>query len=212
MRHPFADPSPFANSNRAGEIPSPSRPEPRACHWAHRRQEATAFLDSQDPDKRRKLIDRLLGFTGDLSQDIYNDRYAALWTLKWADLIRNNSTTLGESGMWALHNWLKESFRTNKPVDEFVRELVTLTEIPSPPFMEKVRGEAYAKMLTAAGLENVATDPEGNVMAIRRGKDPKHPLLAVAAHLDTVFPEGTNVKVKRAGKEVELQVTPAKGM
>ena len=88
-------------------------------------EETTAFLDSPDPDKRKKLIDRLLGLTGDPAQDIYNDRYAALWTLKWADLIRNNSTTLGESGMWALHNWLRESFRTNKPFDEFVRELVT---------------------------------------------------------------------------------------
>jgi hypothetical protein len=88
-------------------------------------EEATVFLDSPDPDKRKKLIDRLLGFTGDPALDIYNDRYAALWTLKWADLIRNNSTTLGESGMWALHNWLRESFRTNKPFDMFVRELVT---------------------------------------------------------------------------------------
>ena len=88
-------------------------------------EETTAFLDSTDPEKRKKLIDRLLGLTGDPAQDIYNDKYAALWTLKWADLIRNNSTTLGESGMWALHNWLRESFRTNKPFDEFVRELVT---------------------------------------------------------------------------------------
>ncbi len=88
-------------------------------------EETTAFLDSTDPEKRKKLIDRLLGFTGDPAQDVYNDKYAALWTLKWADLIRNNSTTLGESGMWALHNWLRESFRTNKPFDEFVRELVT---------------------------------------------------------------------------------------
>ena len=88
-------------------------------------EETTAFLDSPDPEKRRKLVDRLLGMTGDPAQDIYNDRYSALWTLKWADLIRNNSVTLGESGMWALHNWLRESFRMNKPIDEFVRELVT---------------------------------------------------------------------------------------
>lgn len=88
-------------------------------------EETTAFLDSTDPQKRSKLIDRLLGLTGDPAQDIYNDRYAALWTLKWADLIRNNSAALGESGMWSLHNWLRESFRTNKPFDEFVRELVT---------------------------------------------------------------------------------------
>ncbi|HLJ10704.1 MAG TPA: DUF1549 domain-containing protein, partial [Planctomycetaceae bacterium] len=88
-------------------------------------EEATAFLDSTDAEKRRKLVDRLLGFTGDPAEAVYNERYAALWTLKWADLIRNNSATLGESGMWALHNWLRESFRTNKPFDEFVCELVT---------------------------------------------------------------------------------------
>lgn len=88
-------------------------------------EEANAFLASTEPDKRAKLIDRLLGLTGDPAQDIYNDRYAALWSLKWADLIRNNSTVLGESGMWALHNWLKESFRANKPLDAFVTELIT---------------------------------------------------------------------------------------
>lgn len=88
-------------------------------------EETTTFIDSTDPEKRKKLIDRLLGLTGDPTQDIYNDKYAALWTLKWADLIRNTSTTLGDQGMWALHNWLKESFRTNKPFDVFVRELVT---------------------------------------------------------------------------------------
>lgn len=88
-------------------------------------EQATAFLDSTDPNKRKILIDRLLGFTGDPAQDIYNDQYAALWSLKWADLIRNNSTVTGESGMWALHNWLKDSFRTNKKFDQFVQELIT---------------------------------------------------------------------------------------
>lgn len=88
-------------------------------------EEAVAFLDSTDAEKRKKLIDRLLGFTGDPTQDIYNDKYAAFWTLKWADLIRNSSANLGEQGMWALHNWIRESFRTNKPFDAFVRELVS---------------------------------------------------------------------------------------
>ena len=79
-------------------------------------EQATAFLDSTDPNKRKILIDRLLGFTGDPAQDIYNDQYAALWSLKWADLIRNNSTVTGESGMWALHNWLKDSFSNQQEV------------------------------------------------------------------------------------------------
>jgi tripeptide aminopeptidase len=82
--------------------------------------------------------------------------------------------------------------------ERFVQELITLTEIPAPPFGEKARGEAYAKLLKDAGLENVATDAVGNVLGLYRGGG-SGPLLAVAAHLDTVFPAGTDVRVKRAG-------------
>jgi len=88
-------------------------------------EQTTRFLESSDPNKREQLIDQLLGMTGDSKLDIYNDQYAAYWTLKWSDLIRNNSNDLGEQGMWAMHNWIKESFRTNKPFDQFVYELVT---------------------------------------------------------------------------------------
>jgi hypothetical protein len=88
-------------------------------------EQATAFLDSTDPDKRNQLIDALLGLTGDPGRDVYNNAYAAFWALKWADLIRSNSGALGEQGMWALHNWLTASFRDNKPFDRFVRELLT---------------------------------------------------------------------------------------
>ncbi|MBW3541835.1 MAG: DUF1553 domain-containing protein [Planctomycetes bacterium] len=87
-------------------------------------EETRAFLSDPAADKRDRLIARLLGLTGDAALDIYNDRYAAYWTLKWSDLIRNESNALGEQGMWALHNWIRESFRTNKPFDRFVRELV----------------------------------------------------------------------------------------
>ncbi|GAB4139452.1 MAG: DUF1553 domain-containing protein [Planctomycetaceae bacterium] len=87
--------------------------------------ETRRFLNSTDPKKREKLVDRLLGLTGDPEKDIYNNEYAAYWTLKWSDLIRNQSNKVGEQGMWAMHNWIKESFRTNKPFDQFVRELVT---------------------------------------------------------------------------------------
>ncbi|MDB5391709.1 MAG: hypothetical protein JWM11_7355, partial [Planctomycetaceae bacterium] len=87
--------------------------------------EATTFIDSTDPDKRKKLIDRLLGLTGDPVQDVYNDQYAAVWALKWSDLIRSNSSDLGAQGMWSLHNWIKSSFQANKPMDQFAKELVT---------------------------------------------------------------------------------------
>jgi hypothetical protein len=88
-------------------------------------EESVAFLDSKDPDKRARLIDRLLGLTGDPAQDTHNNAYAAYWALKWSDLIRSNSAAIGEQGMWALNNWLQESFRDNKHFDRFVRELIT---------------------------------------------------------------------------------------
>jgi hypothetical protein len=88
-------------------------------------EETKAFLESAAPDKRQKLIDRLLGLTGDPALDTYNDAYAAWWALKWSDLLRNNSNDLGDQGMWAMHNWIRESLRTNKPFDRFVRELIT---------------------------------------------------------------------------------------
>jgi tripeptide aminopeptidase len=81
--------------------------------------------------------------------------------------------------------------------DRFVKELVTLTEIPSPPFKEQARAALFAQLLGQSGLAGVETDPEGNVMALRKGAS--RGLLVVNAHLDTVFPEGTNVRVKRQG-------------
>lgn len=67
--------------------------------------------------------------------------------------------------------------------------------IPSPPFKEKVRGADYQKRLAALGLKDVQMDKEGNVFGLRPGTG-KGPTLLVCAHLDTVFPEGTDVKVK----------------
>ena len=88
----------------------------------------------------------------------------------------------------------------DRDFERFVSELIQLTEIPAPPFGEGPRAQAYLAMLKDAGLENVEMDAEGNVMGLRRGKSGGAvPLLAVAAHLDTVFPEGTDVKVKRSG-------------
>jgi hypothetical protein len=90
-------------------------------------QETRAFLADEQPDKRNRLIDRLLGLTGDPNLDIYNDNYAAYWTIKWSDLLRNTTSgsQFDEQRMWAMHNWIKDSLRTNKPFDHFVRELVT---------------------------------------------------------------------------------------
>ncbi|HBO89759.1 MAG TPA: peptidase M20 [Acidobacteria bacterium] len=85
--------------------------------------------------------------------------------------------------------------------DRFVEELVQLTEIPAPPFGEEVRASTYMAMLRDAGLTNVEMDQIGNVMGLRPGTG-EAPLLAVAAHLDTVFPEGTEVEVRREGNRL----------
>ncbi len=79
----------------------------------------------------------------------------------------------------------------------FVDELIALTEIPAPPFMEAERAAAYLEKLQGLGLDSVEIDGVGNVMGVRPGGD--GPLLVVAAHLDTVFPEGTDVRVRREG-------------
>lgn len=82
--------------------------------------------------------------------------------------------------------------------DRLVSDIIHLTEIPAPPFKEEARAAAYLEMLRAHGLTSVERDAEGNVMGLRRGTG-GGPLIALAAHLDTVFPEGTDVTVKREG-------------
>ena len=84
--------------------------------------------------------------------------------------------------------------------ERILSETITLTEIPAPPFKEDKRGAAYLEMLRLHGLTDVERDKEGNVMGLRRGTAPPGgPVLALVAHLDTVFPEGTDVRVKRNG-------------
>jgi acetylornithine deacetylase/succinyl-diaminopimelate desuccinylase-like protein len=82
--------------------------------------------------------------------------------------------------------------------DRFVRELIFLTEIPAPSFKEQKRAAAYSEMLRGHRLSDVEIDAEGNVMGVRKGTS-NGPMLAVLAHLDTVFPESTNVTVRREG-------------
>ena len=87
--------------------------------------------------------------------------------------------------------------------DRTVADIVTLTEIPAPPFKEAAKGKAILAMMKAEGLADVEMDPEGNVMGLRRGTGPTGaPLVVFAAHQDTVFPEGTPVKVKREGTKL----------
>jgi len=74
-------------------------------------------------------------------------------------------------------------------------DLRAMTEIASPPFKEKARAEFFLARLKALGLANAAMDAEGNVVGIRKGTG-NGPKLVISAHLDTVFPEGTDVTVR----------------
>lgn len=75
-------------------------------------------------------------------------------------------------------------------------EQVRITEIPAPPFQEATRAAYMKKMLAAAGLR-VETDPIGNVIGEFPGSTPD--IVMLTAHMDTVFPAGTDVHVKREG-------------
>ena len=91
----------------------------------------------------------------------------------------------------------------NRSHDRIVQEIIALTEIPAPPFKEEARGKAYLEMLRAAGLTDVEMDAEGNAMGLWRGTGPADgPVIVIAAHLDTVFPENTPIKVRREGTKL----------
>src|SRR5215468_5129204 len=83
----------------------------------------------------------------------------------------------------------------------FNAELIRICEIPAPPFKERERGLYFAARFAELGLADVHIDSEGNVIGFFRG-DGEEPLLVMSAHLDTVFPEGTDVKVRRDGSRL----------
>ncbi len=79
-----------------------------------------------------------------------------------------------------------------------IAEQIEICEVEAPPFKESKRGELYARKFRELGLQNVRTDKVGNVLGERPGTA-RRPHLVLAAHLDTVFPEGTDVKTTREG-------------
>jgi len=79
-------------------------------------------------------------------------------------------------------------------------EQARLTEIPAPSFHEGERAAAVKVLFSALGLE-VSTDKTGNVLGLLRGSSDKE-LVLLSAHLDTVFPAGTDVRVRREGNRM----------
>lgn len=78
-------------------------------------EEAREFLADQSPNKRAAVVDRLLD----------SNEFASFWSLKWADVLRSNSKKLKTAGVHKFREWIYESIRTDKPLDQFARELIT---------------------------------------------------------------------------------------
>ncbi|MGD0668644.1 MAG: DUF1553 domain-containing protein [Bryobacteraceae bacterium] len=81
-------------------------------------EQATEFLNSQDPNKRALLIDELLA----------RDEFADYWAMKWSDLLRVKAEfpiELWPDAAQAYYHWIRDSLRENKPYDQFVREMLT---------------------------------------------------------------------------------------
>lgn len=94
---------------------------------------------------------------------------------------------------------VREVFRSIEAMNESnVQRLIEMTEIPAPPFEEAVRAADLVSRFKAAGLDSAYIDEVGNVIARRRGMDSQK-TIALAAHMDTVFPSDTPIKVRREG-------------
>jgi acetylornithine deacetylase/succinyl-diaminopimelate desuccinylase-like protein len=79
-----------------------------------------------------------------------------------------------------------------------IEDQIRFCEIPAPSFKEETRGKELQRVFQQLGLQNVRIDKVGNVLGDYPGGAPR-PHFVIAAHLDTVFPEGTDVHVKREG-------------
>ena len=78
-------------------------------------EELTAFVDDTSRDKRARKIDELMA----------RPEFINHWAVKWSDLLQVNRAKLGDKGVWAFREWIRESLAENKPYDVMVRELIT---------------------------------------------------------------------------------------
>jgi len=121
------------------------------------------------------------------------------------------TTGWGQNGTETLKEYTRQMDKLGKAkviqsafayIDELeprtTKDLIFLTEIPAPPFGETKRANAFRDMLVEAGADRVWIDAEGNVLALRKGTSGDK-TIALDAHIDTVFPIETDVKVKFRG-------------
>lgn len=130
----IAKPSPidrhlFAQWRKLGIVPSSPtddatflrRASVDICGTLPTRDEVTEYLNDTSPDKRERLIDRLLN----------RPEYASYFTLKWADILQNRgagyATSKQRAGTTLFASWIRDSVESNKPYDQFVSEILTAT-------------------------------------------------------------------------------------
>ncbi|MDV6034163.1 MAG: DUF1549 domain-containing protein [Phycisphaera sp. RhM] len=114
--------------------------------------EAKAFVSDPASDKRDRLIDRLLALP----------EFADFWALKWADVLRTEEKVLDSEGVEVFHGWIRDNIASGRPLDQFVRDLVTGTgstfEQPAANYYRanrdpSTRGETTARLFLGTRLQ-----------------------------------------------------------
>jgi hypothetical protein len=120
-------------------------------------EESRQFLEDADPDKRRKLIDRLLE----------RDEFADYWAMKWCDLLRVKSEfpiRLWPNAVQAYHRWIRTAVSENMPYDHFVREMLTASgsnfRDPQVNFYRAVQSREPRAIAQAVALSFMGVRPE----------------------------------------------------
>jgi len=121
-------------------------------------------------------------------------------------LLLASASALGAQGTQAAipsaHAGVRAAMEQIKTVNPWILDKQTsICEIPAPPFQEAARAEAYRREFAAIGYPDTRIDSIGNVIAELKGGD--GPTVMIAGHLDTVFPEETDVSVTRSGSRLQ---------
>tara|TARA_R110000765_G_scaffold191027_1_gene296148 strand:- start:514 stop:1818 length:1305 start_codon:yes stop_codon:yes gene_type:complete len=135
-----------------------------------------------------KIIVMVLVFIFSITNNVYGQ-----------DALKTNKKIDKELTKLLKDKSIKSAFEYIDAIEEETnKNLIELTEIAAPPFLEGERAKALEKMFVDAGVDNVSIDEVGNVVALKKGTEGGK-VIALDAHLDTVFPEGTSVNVQQRG-------------
>ena len=157
-------------------------------------EQARAFLDDRDPQKRQKLIETLLR----------HDEFGEYWALKWGDLLRVKAEfpiNLWPYATQVYNRWIRTALRDNMPYDRFVRELITSSgsnfRVPQVNFYRAIQGKDPRTIAATVAL---------TFMGARADKWPKERVNNMA-----VFFSRLKYKSTSEWKEEIVMFDPSKG-